>query len=76
MPENIFDEIMEYIEMNVMHPFMEGNGGSTSIWLEQIKQFGMCEDWKKNPKEDYLYVMHLSLMDIKRWQILNWCRYA
>ena len=66
MPENTFDEIVDkYVEMNVAHPFMEGNGRSTRIWLDQIfkKRLGMCVDWSKIPKEDYLNAMRLSPMD-------------
>jgi len=63
MPDNEFDEIInKYVEMNIAHPFMEGNGRSTRIWLdfilkERIKQ---CVDWSKISKNDYLNAMALS----------------
>lgn len=60
MPENTFDEIVDkYIEMNVAHPFMEGNGRSTRIWLDLIlkKRLGKCVDWSKISKNDYFEAM-------------------
>ncbi|MDR2205610.1 MAG: Fic family protein [Flavobacteriaceae bacterium] len=60
MPENTFDEIVEkYIEMNVAHPFMEGNGRSTRIWLDLIlkKQLKKCVDWSQISKNDYMNAM-------------------
>ena len=60
MPENTFDEIIEkYVEMNAAHPFMEGNGRSTRIWLDLIlkKRLGLCVDWSKIGKKDYLNAM-------------------
>lgn len=60
MPENMFDEIVDkYIEMNVAHPFMEGNGRSTRIWLDLIlkKRLKKCVDWSKIQKNDYLNAM-------------------
>ena len=60
MPETTFDEIDEkYIEMNMAHPFMEGNGRSTRIWLDLIlkKRLGLCIDWSKIGKRDYLNAM-------------------
>lgn len=63
MPQSNFDEIIEkYIEMNVAHPFREGNGRSTRIWLDAIlkKEIGMCIDWRKVNKEDYLLAMERS----------------
>ncbi len=63
MPENTFEEIVDkYVEMNVAHPFMEGNGRSTRIWLDQIlkKRLGKCVDWSKIPKNDYLEAMIVS----------------
>ncbi len=63
MPENTFDEIADkYIEMNVAHPFMEGNGRSTRIWLDLIfkKRLGLCVDWSLISKKDYLKAMRLS----------------
>ena len=66
MPENTFDEIVDkYVEMNVAHPFMEGNGRSTRMWLDQIfkKRLGLCVDWSKINKNDYLSAMIESRMD-------------
>ena len=66
MPETTFDEIVDkYVEMNVAHPFMEGNGRSTRIWLDLIfkKRLGLCVDWSKIAKRDYLDAMIASQMD-------------
>ena len=63
MPETTFDEIADkYVEMNVAHPFMEGNGRSTRIWLDLIlkKRLGKCVDWSRIPKNDYLNAMIVS----------------
>ncbi len=63
MPQSNFDEIVEkYIEMNVAHPFIEGNGRSTRIWLDMIlkKELKMVVDWSKINKEDYLLAMERS----------------
>lgn len=60
MPENTFDEIVaKYIEMNVAHPFMEGNGRSTRIWLDLImkKRLKKCVDWSKIGKTEYMNAM-------------------
>jgi cell filamentation protein len=60
MPENTFDEIVaKYVEMNVAHPFMEGNGRSTRIWLDLIlkKQLKKCVDWSKIGKAEYMNSM-------------------
>lgn len=60
MPENTFDEIVaKYIEMNVAHPFMEGNGRSTRIWLDLIlkKRLKKCVDWSKIGKAEYMNAM-------------------
>ena len=60
MPETTFDEIVDkYVEMNAAHPFMEGNGRSTRIWLDMIfkKRLKMCVDWSKINKRDYLDAM-------------------
>lgn len=71
MPQTTFDEIVEkYVEMNVAHPFMEGNGRSTRIWLDLIfkKSMGLCVDWSKINKNDYLSAMiesHLNSTRIK-----------
>ncbi|NLP48829.1 MAG: cell filamentation protein Fic [Clostridiales bacterium] len=66
MPESTFDEIVDkYVEMNVAHPFMEGNGRSTRIWLDLIfkKNLKVCVDWSKIDKWDYLSAMEESTMD-------------
>lgn len=66
MPETTFDEIVsKYVEMNVAHPFMEGNGRSTRIWLDLIfkKQLKLCVDWSKIDKKDYLEAMRRSTTD-------------
>ncbi len=63
MPETTFDEITEkYIEMNIAHPFMEGNGRSARIWLDLIlkKRLKKCVDWSKINKRDYMNAMKLS----------------
>ncbi len=63
MPQSNFDEIVEkYVEMNVAHPFREGNGRSTRIWLDLIlkKEIGKVVDWSKVDKEDYLLAMERS----------------
>lgn len=60
MPQSTFDEIVEkYVEMNVAHPFREGNGRSTRIWLDLMlkKEIGYVVDWSKVDKEDYLLAM-------------------
>ena len=66
MPENTFDEIIDkYVEMNAAHPFMEGNGRSTRIWLDLIlkKRLGLCVDWSQVGKKDYLNAMIESQTD-------------
>ena len=66
MPENNFEEIVEkYVEMNIMHPFYEGNGRATRIWLDQmlIKRLGMCVDWQKINRNDYLSAMKRSVVN-------------
>lgn len=63
MPQSTFDEIVEkYVEMNVAHPFREGNGRSTRIWLDLMlkKEIGYVVDWSKVNKEDYLLAMERS----------------
>lgn len=63
MPENDFDEIInKYVEMNVLHPFREGNGRATRIWLNLIfkKNLGVCIDWQKINKVEYLQAMERS----------------
>ena len=66
MPETTFDEIVsKYVEMNVAHPFMEGNGRSTRIWLDLIfkRSLKRCIDWSKINKNDYLHAMRVSVSD-------------
>ena len=63
MPENNFDQIIDkYVEMNVAHPFIEGNGMTTRIWLDLIlkKNLGKCMDWQIVGKVDYLEFMKIS----------------
>jgi len=63
MPESTFDEIvLKYVEMNIAHPFMEGNGRSTRLWLDLIlkKHLKKCVDWSKISKQDYMNAMMLS----------------
>lgn len=72
MPENTFEEIVDkYVEMNVAHPFMEGNGRSTRIWLDMIfkKRLSKCVDWSKIDKNEYLDAMiesHINSAHIKQ----------
>lgn len=63
MPQNTFDQIVEkYVEMNIAHPFMEGNGRATRIWLDLIfiKELHQCVDWSKIDKNDYFNAMKIS----------------
>ena len=63
MPQSTFDEIIEkYVEMNIAHPFREGNGRSTRIWLDGMLKVGIRQvvDWSKVDKEDYLLAMERS----------------
>lgn len=63
MPQSNFDEVVEkYVEMNIAHPFREGNGRSTRIWLDHIlkTEIGKVVDWSKVDKEDYLLAMERS----------------
>ena len=75
MPQTNFNEIIEkYVEMNIAHPFREGNGRSTRIWLDCIlkKEIGMVVDWSKVDKEDYLLAMERSpIKDIEIKHILK-----
>lgn len=75
MPQNTFDEIIEkYVEMNIAHPFREGNGRSTRIWLDAIlkKEIKRVIDWNKVDKEDYLLAMERSpIKDIEIKHILK-----
>ena len=63
MPQSTFDEIIEkYVEMNIAHPFREGNGRSTRIWLDHIlkTEIGKVVDWSRVDKEDYILAMERS----------------
>ena len=73
MKEDTFEDIIErYVEMNIMHPFYEGNGRATRIWLDflLIKRLGKCVDWKKIDKEDYLSAMRRSVINSLELRIL------
>lgn len=75
MPQSNFDEIVEkYVEMNIAHPFREGNGRSTRIWLDHIMktEIGRVVDWSKVDKEDFLLAMERSpIRDIEIKHILK-----
>ena len=75
MPQSTFDEIIEkYVEMNIAHPFREGNGRATRIWLDCIlkKEIGKVVDWSLVDKEDYLLAMERSpVKDIEIKHILK-----
>ena len=75
MPQATFDEIAEkYVEMNVAHPFREGNGRATRIWLDLMlkKELGVVVDWSKIDKEDYLLAMERSpIRDIEIKHLLK-----
>ena len=75
MPQSTYDEIIEkYVEMNIAHPFREGNGRSTRIWLDCIlkKELSKVVDWSKVDKEDYLLAMEISpIRDIEIKVILQ-----
>ncbi len=75
MPQSTFDEIVEkYVEMNIAHPFREGNGRATRIWLDNIfkNEIGMVVDWSKVDKEDYLLAMERSpIKDIEIKHLLK-----
>ena len=75
MPQSTFDEIVEkYVEMNIAHPFREGNGRSTRIWLDCIlkKEIGKVVDWSKVDKGDYLLAMERSpIKDIEIKHLLK-----
>lgn len=63
MPENNFEEIIaKYVEMNIAHPFMEGNGRSTRIWLDMMlkRAIGMVVDWRRIKRDDYMNAMERS----------------
>ena len=63
MPDNTLDDILnKYVEMNVAHPFMEGNGRSTRIWLDMLlkRRMKRCVDWSKIEKREYLKAMEES----------------
>ena len=73
MPESSYDEIVDkYVEMNAAHPFMEGNGRSTRIWLDMIfkKRLKKCVDWSKIDKREYLDAMIASHTDSSKIRML------
>lgn len=73
MPENTLDEVVaKYVEMNIAHPFMEGNGRSTRIWLDLIlkKRFKACVDWSKIGKTAYMDAMVKSVVDYSLLKML------
>lgn len=73
MPETTFDEIMDkYVEMNVAHPFMEGNGRSTRIWLDLMLKRSLlkCVDWSRVDKNEYMEAMRQSVVDSKNIKAL------
>lgn len=75
MPQSTFEEIIEkYVEMNIAHPFREGNGRSTRIWLDLTlkKELGKVVDWSKIDKEDYLLAMERSpIKDVEIRELLK-----
>lgn len=75
MPQDTFDQIVEkYVEMNIAHPFREGNGRSTRIWLDHLlkAQLGQVVDWSRVDKEDYLLAMERSpIRDIEIKYVLK-----
>ena len=75
MPQSTYDEIIEkYVEMNIAHPFREGNGRSTRIWLDLIlkKELNLVVDWSKVDKTDYLLAMERSpIKDVEIKELLN-----
>ena len=73
MPETTLDEIVDkYVEMNIVHPFMEGNGRSTRIWLDLMlrRSLRLCVDWSRIDKNDYLTAMRASVADASRIKAL------
>jgi cell filamentation protein len=75
MPETTFEQIIaKYVEMNIAHPFLEGNGRSTRIWLDLIlkKQLGKCVDWSKIDKDDYFSaVIRSHVNDLELRELLR-----
>lgn len=75
MPQSTFEEIVEkYVEMNIAHPFREGNGRSMRIWLDGMlkKELGLVVDWSRVDKEDYLLAMERSpIRDIEIKHVLR-----
>ena len=66
MPDNTAEEIIDkYVEMNIVHPFLEGNGRATRIWLDQLlkERIGKCVDWQQIDKKAYLSAMEKSPYD-------------
>lgn len=75
MPQSTFDEIVEkYVEMNIAHPFREGNGRAARIWLDLMlrRELGMVVDWSRIDKNDYLLAMERSpIKDIEIKHLLK-----
>ena len=72
MPQTTFEEIIKkYVEMNVAHPFREGNGRATRIWLDVIfkKELNVVVDWSKVDKQDYLLAMEYGMPPISGWGV-------
>jgi cell filamentation protein len=73
MPQNTLDEIIQkYVAMNKAHPFMEGNGRSTRVWLDLMlkKNLTKCVDWSKISKDNYMNAMIISTVDQSVIEIL------
>ena len=69
MPDSTEEEILnKYVEMNIVHPFMEGNGRATRVWLDMLlkERIGKCVDWQLIDKRDYLNAMEISPIDATR----------
>lgn len=69
MPDSTEEEILnKYVEMNIVHPFMEGNGRATRVWLDMLlkERIGKCVDWQLIDKHDYLDAMEISPIDATR----------
>ena len=74
MPQSTYDEIIEkYVEMNIAHPFREGNGRSTRLWLDQMLKAGIGQvvDWSRVDKEDYLLAMERSPIKDEKIKVLQ-----
>lgn len=67
LPDATFEEIVyKYVKMNIAHPFLEGNGRSTRIWLDLLlKKLGLCVNWAKIDRNEYLSAMRKSPYDLR-----------